>query len=214
MIRNLIKFIAEWVTSFCIAFSVVFVFKTLVGMPTTVKGTSMSTTLYPEDKLFLSTWSASVEKLPKRGSIITFEAPNVEEADSSFSTIAIYKKDSRSFFQNILYYGLGVSKSSYIKRVIGLPGDHIEIKNGHVYINGTKYDEDYLSSTVETDMSLGGEFDDVVVPKDCVFVLGDNRTASVDSRKFGCIPLSRIEGKVVARWWPTKKWALFKAEEV
>ena len=63
-------------------------------------------------------------------------------------------------------------------------------------------------------MSLGGEFDDVVVPKDCVFVLGDNRTASVDSRKFGCIPLSRIEGKVVARWWPTKKWALFKAEEV
>lgn len=213
MIRNFIRVIVEWATSFCIALVVVFIFKTLVGMPTTVKGTSMYTTLSPDDKLFLSTWSASTEKLPERGSIVTFEAPSVEEADSSLSSVAIYKKDSRNLFQNILYYGLGVSKSSYIKRVIGLPGDHIEIKNGHVYINGTKYDEDYLGSSVETDMSLGGEFDDVVVPKGCVFVLGDNRTASIDSRKFGCIPLSKIEGKVVARWWPKGKWAWFKAEE-
>lgn len=195
--------ILGWLASVCIALIMVFVMKTFIGMPTTVKGTSMSTTLYPEDKLFLSTWDVNFNNTPKRGTIITFEAPSVEVLNDPANCTAIYKSDSRNIGEKILYYGLGISNTSYIKRVIGLPGDHIQIKNGHVYINEVLYDEQYLSDATLTDMSAGGLCGDIVVPDGYVYVLGDNRSASVDSRKFGCIPLGKIEGKVVARWWPS-----------
>jgi len=204
MIGNIRNHITGWLASFCVAVMVVFIIKTFIGMPTTVKGTSMATTLFPDDKLFLSTWSSNFGKVPDRGDIITFEAPSVENPSNN-SNIAVYIGSSRSFKDKFLYYSLGISKSSYIKRVIGLPGDHIEIKDGSVYVNGQKLYEDYLKANVKTDMSLGGNYGDVIVPENCVYVLGDNRAASVDSRRFGCIPVSKIEGKVIARWWPSKK---------
>lgn len=196
-----------WLLSVVIAVAIVFVLKTFIGMPTTVKGTSMATTLFPEEKLFLSTWSSNFDTVPDRGDIVTFEAPSVDFVKNADLTnpIAIYTANSRTFSEKLLYYGLGITKNSYIKRVIGLPGDHIEIKYGKVYINGEEYDEEYISDALKTDMALGGEFDDIIVPEGYVYVLGDNRVASVDSRRFGCIPVSKIEGKVVARWWPIKK---------
>lgn len=197
--------IKGWLISFVIAVMIVFILKTFVGMPTTVKGTSMSKTLYPDDKLFLSTWDANFNTIPNRGDIITFEAPSVENLNHEKSSIAIYSNNSKSITDKVLYYSLGISKASYIKRVIGLPGEHIQIKNGNVYIDDKLYKEYYLGDNLKTDMSLGGEFDDIIVPDNCVFVLGDNRSASIDSRKFGCIPVSKIEGKVVARWWPMNK---------
>ena len=54
-------------------------------------------------------------------------------------------------------------------------------------------------------MALGGEFNDITVPYGVVYVLGDNRETSADSRRFGCIPIKKIQGKVVVRWWPLKK---------
>ena len=62
-----------------------------------------------------------------------------------------------------------------------------------------------LKNGIETDMSLGGEFSDVIVPAGYVYVLGDNRISSADSRRFGCIPIEKIEGKAVFRWWPLKR---------
>lgn len=193
--------------SVIIAVAIVFILKTFIGMPTTVKGTSMATTLFPEEKLFISTWSANFDKVPKREDIITFEAPSVDfvkNADLN-NPVAIYTANSKNLPEKLLYYTLGISKNSYIKRVIGLPGDHIEIKYGKVYINGEEYKEDYISQALKTDMALGGEFYDIIVPEGHVYVLGDNRIASVDSRRFGCIPISKIEGKVVVRWWPMEK---------
>ena len=202
MIESIKRGIFGWLASLCIALIIVFVLKTFVGMPTTVKGSSMASTLHPEDKLFLSTWDVNFCNVPERGSIVTFEAPSVEILADTTDCTAIYTKDSRSLSEKILYYSLGISSSSYIKRVIGLPGDHIEIKNDHVYINGKMYFESYIASDIKTDMRAGGICNDIIVPDNCVFVLGDNRCASIDSRKFGCIPVSKIEGKVVARWWP------------
>ena len=205
--RYFFKNMLTWIISMCIAFIIVFLLKTFVGMPTTIKGTSMFPTLSSGEKVFLSTWDASFNKAPKRGDCITFEAPSVEiisNADIK-NPVAIYNTD-KDFFDKVLCYGLGINKSSYIKRVIGLPGDHIQIKQGSVYINGNKYDEPYVSKALKTDMSLGGEFDDVVVPDGYVYVLGDNRAASADSRRFGCIPIDKIEGKVWIRWWPFKKF--------
>ena len=94
-----------------------------------------------------------------------------------------------------------IGKDSYIKRVIGLPGEHVKIENGKVYINGEELEEDYLQENVVTD-SLSGVYTDIVVPEGCIFVMGDNRQQSTDSRRFGCIPLERIEGKVLFRFWP------------
>ncbi len=200
------RYIMGWIASCTIALIIVFILRTFIGISTTVKGTSMIFSLYPEDKLFLSTWSTNFAEVPERGEVITFEAPSVLNLESSKNYIAIYDKNSRSFGDKVLYYSLGISKSSFIKRVIGLPGDHIEIKNNCVYINGEKYQEDYIIGAMKTDMSRGGICDDVIVPENCVYVLGDNRSASMDSRKFGCIPVYKIEGKVIWRWWPINKF--------
>ena len=200
------RYLMGWIASCTIALIIVFILRTFIGISTTVKGTSMIFSLYPEDKLFLSTWSTNFAEVPERGEVITFEAPSVLNLESSKNYIAIYDKNSRSFGDKVLYYSLGISKSSFIKRVIGLPGEHIEIKNNCVYINGEKYQEDYIIGAMKTDMSRGGICDDVIVPENCVYVLGDNRSASMDSRKFGCIPVYKIEGKVIWRWWPINKF--------
>ncbi len=206
--KGFFRNILGWLLSICIAFVIVFLLKTFIGMPTTVKGTSMSPTFFPEEKLLLSTWSTNFDKVPNRGEIVTFEAPSVElikHADLSNPT-AIYDEDSKSLYEKVMYYGLGITKTSYIKRVIGRPGDHVEIKNGHVYINEEILEEPYISDALTTDMSLGGEFYDIIVPEGYIYVLGDNRTSSADSRRFGCIPISKIEGKVACRWWPLNKF--------
>ena len=70
--------------------------------------------------------------------------------------------------------------------------------------------EDYLKSGVVTDMIQGGReegaYNKFTVPENCVFALGDNRTGSIDCRSFGCIPLEKIEGKVLFRFWPFSKF--------
>ena len=61
--------------------------------------------------------------------------------------------------------------------------------------------EDYLNEEVYTD-ALEGAFIDIVVPENCIFAMGDNRPQSTDSRRFGCVPLDKIESKVAFRFWP------------
>lgn len=85
----------------------------------------------------------------------------------------------------------------YIKRIIGLPGDELEIKNGEVYINGTKLQEDYLKPGTYTDVDMK-----LKVPEDCVFVLGDNREVSEDSRYIGPIPIKNLKGHALLRVYP------------
>ena len=99
-----------------------------------------------------------------------------------------------SFF----YYVIENTKTSFIKRVIALPGEHVEIKYGKVYINGEILDEPYLQDDVETT----GNLDDFIVPEGTVFLMGDNRENSLDCRTFGCIPFEKIESKVWIRIWP------------
>ena len=100
-----------------------------------------------------------------------------------------------------MHYVLEIGKDSYIKRVIGLPGDHVQIYEGKVYINGEQLEENYLQPDVTTD-TTNCPYYDLVVPENSVFVMGDNRPESTDSRRFGCIPLEKIESKVWIRFWP------------
>jgi len=83
-----------------------------------------------------------------------------------------------------------------IKRVIGLAGEKVEIKGGKVYINDQPLEEPYLSNQFQRDMRA------TVVPPEHVFVLGDNRGFSNDSRSFGSVPLDNIVGRAWFSYWP------------
>ena len=87
-----------------------------------------------------------------------------------------------------------------------MPGDHVQIKNGRVYINDEELQEEYLQEGVKTEIRNGIGFDDFIVPENSVFAMGDNRTDSMDCRDFGCIPLEKIESKVWIRITPFNRF--------
>lgn len=197
-----IKNILEWVYCIIIAFVLALLFRYFIGTPTIVRQRSMYPTLQENQRLILNRTFRFGNGLPERGKIITFEAPskNYEtwEADQS-NPVAIYDNEPHGLFNRFVYYVLELTKRSYIKRVIALPGEHVKIENGTVYINGEELKEDYLQEDVVTESEV---FNDFIVPEGYVFAMGDNRTKSTDCRNFGCIPLDKIEGIVVFRFWP------------
>jgi signal peptidase I len=91
------------------------------------------------------------------------------------------------------------SDKPYIKRVIGLPGEEVTFGDGHVFINGHELEEDYIDERTRCGRS---DTCDVVVPQGDVYVLGDNRTNSSDSRVFGPVPIGNIVGKAWLSYWP------------
>ena len=210
--KSVLRETIEWLICIIIAVALALVVKYYIGTPTIVQQTSMSPTLQPNNRLWLNRWGRTTKKIPERGEIITFEAPSVirvEEVDYD-NPVAIYNNDKKGLLEKFSYYVLENGKKSYIKRVIGLPGEYVEIKNGNVYIDGKKLEENYLPSGMITDMVQGsrkeGFFTNFTVPENCVFALGDNRTGSTDCRLFGCVPLEKIEGTVAFRFWPTSKF--------
>jgi signal peptidase I len=89
----------------------------------------------------------------------------------------------------------------YIKRIIGLPGDRVEIKNGEVYLNDQVLDEDYIAASPV--------YEDILeVPGDSLVVLGDNRNNSSDSHNWGPVPLDYVIGKATFVYWPPTEWGV------
>lgn len=208
-----IKDLLEWIYCIIIAVVLALLFRFYIGTPTIVKQVSMYPTLVHDQRLWLNRWGRTTKKLPERGDIITFEAPSkksytFKELDQT-NPIAKYDNEPSTLWEKFTYYVLEINKESYIKRVIALPGEHVEIKDGKVYINGEELQEDYLQPGIVTDVD-GVGFDDFIVPENCVFAMGDNRNHSKDCRAFGCIPLEKIESKVWIRIWPLNLWGKVK----
>lgn len=202
-----IKDILEWAYCIIIAVVLALLFRYYIGTPTIVKQPSMYNTLEEGQRLILSRWTRTVKGTYKRGDIITFEAPSQTQM-STFDVdmnnpVAIYDYKPKGIFAKFSYYVLEFNKTSYIKRVIGVAGDHIKIESGKVYLNGQELNEPYLRDGIKTEQKV---FTDIIVPENCVFVMGDNRPQSMDSRSFGCIPLEKVESKVVIRFWPLNKF--------
>lgn len=104
------------------------------------------------------------------------------------------------------------TEKDYIKRVIGLPGDVIEVDNGNVYINGRPLDQEaYLDILIKTQ---GGAYlkegVPMKVPENSYFVMGDNRAGSSDSREWGLVPFKEIIGIAFLVYWPPDKAGLIK----
>ena len=212
--KSTLREIIEWLVCIIVAVVLALVVRYYIGTPTIVQQRSMFPTLKENERLWLNRWGRTTKKLPEKGDIITFEAPSVtkvtkEDIDLN-NPVAIYKNEPQTLLGKFSYYVLESGKKSYIKRVIAVPGYYVEIKNGGVYIDGEKIQEDYLQPGVVTDMVQGNSdesyFNNFTVPDNCVFAMGDNRPGSTDCRSFGCIPLEKIEGKVLFRFWPFSKF--------
>ncbi|OZM57715.1 signal peptidase I [Lottiidibacillus patelloidae] len=166
----------EWAKSIMIAIVLAFIIRTFFFTPIVVDGESMSPTLQEDDRMIVTKISK-----PQRFDIVVFQAP-----------------DGRD----------------YIKRVIGLPGDRIEYKNDVLYINGKAYNEPYLEEYKKKiiDGTLTESFTlketavgSYTVPKDSLFVMGDNRKYSKDSRDIGAIPMEKVIGTTNVVYYPIKE---------
>lgn len=200
---NVKKEIWEWIYCIIIAIVVALLIRYFIFTPTMIKQTSMVPTLQEGERVFLSRMMRNFDEMPERGDIIIFEMPDGHPSDNQLP-IAYYNSHD-GLLDKFNRYFLELGKISYIKRVIGLPGEHLQIIEGQVYINGEVIEETYLVEGLETG-TMDGEYCDVVIPEGCIFAMGDNRNGSMDSRVFGCIPLDKIEGEVLFRIWPLNKF--------
>lgn len=196
--KAIIKEVLEWIWCIVIALILALLIRYFVGTPTIVKQPSMYPTLKQNQRLILNRLSRTLKETPERGDIITFEAPSKSYAES---TKASYDNEPTGWFSKFTYYVLEINKMSYIKRVIALPGEHVQITDGKVYINGEELQEEYLQEGVITE-TKNPYLTDFIVPEDCIFAMGDNRLQSSDCRVFGCIPIDKVESKVWIRFWP------------
>jgi signal peptidase I len=101
----------------------------------------------------------------------------------------------------------GQREVPFIKRVIGLPGDRVEIRDGAVFVNGVQLDEPYVFGGPTEPAAAG---DSVVVPPDSYFALGDHRSDSTDSRVFGFVYRADIIGRAVIRYWPINSFTILQ----
>ena len=196
--KAVIKEVLEWTYCIIIAVALALLIRYFIGTPTVVKQSSMYPTLKQNQRLVLNRLYRTFHDTPERGDIITFEAPSQSVATG---VKAVYDNEPNNIFEKFSYYVLEVNKMSYIKRVVALPGEHVQIADGKVYINGEELKEDYLQENVVTE-AKSVYLTDFTVPEGHVFAIGDNREHSGDCRAFGCIPFEKIESKVWIRFWP------------
>jgi signal peptidase I len=166
------------------------VVKSFVAQAFYIPSGSMLPQLQIDDRVVVSKISFRIHD-PHRGDIVVFDAPGGEPKDTS----PWPERAVRSVIQSI---GLSApSTDEYIKRVVALPGERVEGRGGKVLVEGRELIEPYLpAGTTTTD------FPAVVVPPKTLWVMGDNRGNSADSRIFGPIPQSTVVGRAFARVWP------------
>jgi signal peptidase I len=132
--------------------------------------------------------------------------PGLEDQERIFINKLVYRWESISRGDIIVFRYPRDPRKSFIKRVIGLPGDRIRIAFGHVYLNGKAVSESY----VPDDFLDTKSYPEITVPSNAYYVLGDHRTASNDSRDFGPVARSYIYGKAVFGYWPMEKLGILR----
>jgi signal peptidase I len=127
--------------------------------------------------------------------------PSLDDQERIFVNKFVYRLEPIQRGDIVVFRYPRDPSKSFIKRVIGVAGDHIRIEDGQVFLNGNLLDEDYVPRAYEDERS----YPEVVVPSNSYFVLGDHRTMSNDSRDFGPVKASFIYGKAVFGYWPMDK---------
>jgi len=163
----------EWIKAIAIAVALAAIIRTFLFAPFIVQGESMETTLHNNEKLVVNKAIYYLQD-PKPGEIIVFHADQSRD---------------------------------YIKRVIAVGGDTVEMRNDQLFVNGKQVDEPYLERKEERAKAKGeihftNDFPPVKVPEGHLFVMGDNRLNSEDSRFIGPIPVSSVVGRAEFTFWP------------
>ena len=132
--------------------------------------------------------------------------PGLEDQERIFINKLVYRWESISRGDIVVFRYPRDPRKSFIKRVIALPGDRVRISYGHVYVNGQLLQEDYVPEEFLDTRS----YPDTPIPEHSFFVLGDHRSMSNDSREFGPVPRSYIYGKAVFGYWPMEKLGVLR----
>lgn len=173
------KEIMEWILTILAAVAIALVIRTFIFEPVRVDGRSMEDTLADGEIMFVSKLGyASFDFIGGRVSVFG----NPKRFD-----VVICRYPDRG-------------TTSFVKRVVGLPGDTVKIEDGYLYVNGEKYDEPYINDSFRTGM--GSHFSEYVVPEGKYFVMGDHRNNSNDSRYIGPLDRNMIVGHVVQILFP------------
>jgi len=175
-----------------VALVVAIVIKTFFFQAFYIPSGSMIPALEVNDRVLVNKLSYRFGAI-ERGDILVFDSPEAVEVERSF-----FERVFRSIGEAT---GLTSPDTVLIKRVIGLPGETVEVRNNQVYVNGNPIAEPYLPDGV----SMRDE-PEITIPADFVFMMGDNRNASNDSRRFGPIPREHIVGRAFVSVWPPGAW--------
>lgn len=173
------KLLIEWIVLIVAALTIALLIKTFLFQAFVIPSESMEPTLHgctgcANDRILVNKLSYRLHDV-NRGDIVVFEAPpGYENGDIH----------------------------DFVKRVIGLPGETIETRNQQVYIDGKPLEEPYINPACVERGDFGGAIERQEIPVGHVFVMGDNRCASSDSRKFGTIDTDTIVGRAFVRIWP------------
>ncbi|WP_246042127.1 signal peptidase I [Cohnella pontilimi] len=176
--------LVEWIKALAIAGILVFIIRYFLVSPFIVDGPSMQPNFWNRERIIVNKIIYDIRQ-PKRGEVIVFHVP----------------EEGRDF----------------IKRVIGVAGDTVKVDGDKLYINGKQIEEPYLKEAYEKAHAAGqlynarnddrsdfpnGDFPDGKVPEGTLFVMGDNRPNSEDSRMIGFVPLNRVVGRADMVFWP------------
>lgn len=189
--------LVDWLVSFAVALLVALFIVSNIATVTQVKEQSMEPTFQENDRVFVYKLGYLLSG-PERGDVVILNKNSVK------SGLLVNMVNELEEIANSINYRLGrpAEKNILIKRVIGIPGDRILIDGGKVYLNGEVLSEDYVNAETYT-VALGME--EMIVPDGNVFVMGDNRGNSLDSRNLGFITFSQLKGNVVYRFFPIDK---------
>lgn len=160
------SFFQEWLLPLAVAILLALSIRTFVAEARYINSESMIPTLEVNDRVF-------VDK-------IFYKKSGLQRQD-----VIIFAPPEKAF-----------TRDDYIKRIVGLPGDEVEIKEGYLWVNGEIWEELYVAEMVNDN------FGPVIVPEGQIFVLGDNRNNSSDSRSWGFVPEANIKGKALIRFYP------------
>lgn len=183
------RLVGEYAGLAFVAIFLAFLIRSFLGLAYYIPSESMEPTLMVRDRVVVTRLSYKLHD-PHRGDVVVFDNPNftgrepalpVRFLRSLLEVVGMHQPDDKNL----------------IKRVIGLPGETVEGRNGRVYINGQVLAEPWLPPGVQT-----SEFEPVTIPPKHVWMMGDNRGNSSDSRVFGPIRESTIVGRAFARIWP------------
>ncbi len=174
--RPILTATISWMRDLLVSVTLAIIVILFLYQPVKVEGTSMMPALVDQERIFINKF------------VYRFGFGQIERGDM------------------IVFWFPGDTSKSYIKRVIGVPGDTIEIRDGQVTVNGQRLTEDYVPEEYRDRQSMPR----IKVAGDHYFVLGDHRSSSNDSRSWGSVPRRYIYGKAVFVYWPFDKMGILR----